>query len=123
MSAYGPYTLPGKLHEYGLSAFAPTAGSDSRCPMGDMCNKQIRSDGIGLWVADEGPAVVDQYDFIFFASAGHDESSTWEEFGSMLFETREDVPDESHAIEIAEFSLEITDYRQRRLPCGFLPLL
>ena len=36
----------------------------------------------------------EQFDFVFFLSAGQDESSTWQEFGPMKFPTKEDVTDE-----------------------------
>jgi M6 family metalloprotease-like protein len=92
LTAFGPYMLPGKLHEYGMADFAPTAGPGSECPLGDVCNKNIRTDGLALWEADAGPGILTQFDVVFFATAGHDESSTWQEFGEMMFQTQADVP-------------------------------
>jgi M6 family metalloprotease-like protein len=92
LTAFGPYELPGKLHEYGLADFAPTAGPGSRCPLGDVCNKSIRNDGLTSWSLAEGPGIDGQFDFIFYVTAGHDESSTWQEFGEMIFQTQDDVP-------------------------------
>ncbi|MDQ3991247.1 MAG: M6 family metalloprotease domain-containing protein, partial [Actinomycetota bacterium] len=92
LAAFGPYTLPGKGHEYGLADFAPVTGTNSRCPLGDVCNKNIRTDGLALWRASEGPTVDTGFDFIFYVTAGHDESSTWQEFGEMIFQTQGDVP-------------------------------
>jgi M6 family metalloprotease-like protein len=93
---YGPYTLPGKLHEYGLAGFADTSGDDSVCPAGDECDKSIRRDGGDLWRAaigcDEDVDELCGYDNLFYVTAGHDESSTWQEFGEMLWENPEDVP-------------------------------
>jgi hypothetical protein len=83
----------GKLHEYGMADFAPTAGPGSECPLGDVCNKNIRTDGLALWEASAGPGILTQFDGVFFATAGHDESSTWQEFGEMKFADRDDVPD------------------------------
>ncbi|WP_236779051.1 hypothetical protein [Agromyces seonyuensis] len=94
MEAFGPYRLPGKIHEYGLndSFNRPNAAF---CPQGDSCNKVIRTDANALWSADLGVAdPLTQFDQVFYVTAGHDESSTWEEFGQMLFENREDVTDE-----------------------------
>ena len=93
LTAFGPYGLPGKLHEYGLADFAPTVGPGSRCPVGDVCNKNIRNDGLLAWTLAEGPGINTQFDFIFYVTAGHDESSTWQEFGEMIFQTRDDIPD------------------------------
>jgi M6 family metalloprotease-like protein len=93
LTTFGPYHLTGKVHEYGLAGHAPVAGPGSRCPLGDVCNKDIRQEGGALWKAAEGPAIDTEFDFIFYVTAGHDESSTWQEFGEMTVENREDVPD------------------------------
>jgi M6 family metalloprotease-like protein len=45
-------------------------------------------------VADIGEEAAGEFDFVFFLSAGQDESSTWQEFGEMKFGTRENVPAE-----------------------------
>ncbi|MFW6091305.1 MAG: immune inhibitor A domain-containing protein [Actinomycetota bacterium] len=93
VEVFGPYTLPGKLHEYGYSGF--NSPRDTFCPQGDDCTKSIRGDGFEAWHADIGcEDGLCGFDNGFFVSAGHDESSTWEEFGQMLFADREDVPDE-----------------------------
>jgi M6 family metalloprotease-like protein len=88
LTAFGPYTMPGKDHEYGMEFQAGTA-----CPAGDNCNRNIRTDGRAAWVNAVGQEVPAGFDFIFFLSAGQDESSTWQEFGSMKFPTKEDVTD------------------------------
>lgn len=93
VEVFGPYTLPGKLHEYGYSGF--NSPRSTFCPAGDDCTKGIREDGGAAWRADIGcEEGLCGFDNGFFVSAGHDESSTWEEFGQMLFADREDVPDE-----------------------------
>ncbi len=92
LTAFGPFLLPGKLHEYGLADYAPISGTNSRCPAGDVCNKSIRTDGLALWRAAAGPMVDSQFNSIFYVTAAHDESSTWQEFGEMLFQTQDDVP-------------------------------
>jgi len=94
MEAFGPYTLPGDIEEYGLndSFNKPNAAF---CPQGDSCNKNIRPDALALWGADIGQSEpLKQFDQVFYVTAGHDESSTWEEFGQMLFESPEDVTDD-----------------------------
>lgn len=93
VEVFGPYTLPGKLHEYGYDGF--NSPVSTFCPEGDQCGKNIRTDGGSLWRADIGcSSGLCGFDNGFYVTAGHDESSTWEEFGSMLFENREDIPDE-----------------------------
>ncbi|MFC7583268.1 M6 family metalloprotease domain-containing protein [Nonomuraea antimicrobica] len=88
LTGFGPYTMPGKDHEYAMEY---QRGS---CPAGDACNKNLRTDGNSAWLAAVGPDVAAQYDFVFYLSAGQDESSTWQEFGMMKFPTKESVPDE-----------------------------
>jgi M6 family metalloprotease-like protein len=93
-TVFGPYTLPGKLHEYGYDgSFNSPLGAF--CPQGDTCGKNIRSDGGALWRAAIGCASgLCGFNNAFYVTAGHDESSTWQEFGDMMFETREEIPDE-----------------------------
>jgi M6 family metalloprotease-like protein len=89
LTAFGPYTMPGKDHEYGMEFQRGAA-----CPAGDTCNRNIRRDGRAAWEADVGEDVPEQFDFIFFLSAGQDESSTWQEFGPIKFPTKESVTDD-----------------------------
>jgi len=91
LTAHGVYGLPGKLHEYGLVG---TGQNGEGCPAGDSCDKSIRADLGGAWRAEVGDAEADSYDLVFFLTAGHDESGTWQEFGEMMFSSPEDVPDE-----------------------------
>ncbi|MGW0606103.1 M6 family metalloprotease domain-containing protein [Streptomyces sp. NPDC002640] len=90
---FGTYTLPGKLHEYGIDnrMNGPMA---QFCPMGDTCGKDLRTDTLRLWRAAIGCSTADfcGFDNIFIVTAGHDESSTWEEFGRQKYATKEDVP-------------------------------
>ncbi|GAA1356395.1 M6 family metalloprotease domain-containing protein [Saccharothrix algeriensis] len=89
LTAFGPYTMPGDDHEYAME-FQEGSG----CPAGDRCDRDLRTDGRAAWVADVGSAVPAGFDFVYFLSAGQDESGTWQEFGVMKFPTKEDVPDE-----------------------------
>jgi M6 family metalloprotease-like protein len=88
LTGFGPYTMPGKDHEYAMEFQEGAA-----CPAGDNCNRNIRTDGRAAWVADVGAEVPAGFDFVFFLSAGQDESSTWQEFGMMKFANKEDVTD------------------------------
>lgn len=89
LTGFGPYQLPAKSYQYGIdSGFNPGA-----CPAGEQCGRNIRTDGLGAWRAAVGDEVADSYELIFILSAGQDESSTWQEFGQMMFQTKEDVPD------------------------------
>ncbi|MFB9906035.1 M6 family metalloprotease domain-containing protein [Allokutzneria oryzae] len=88
LTAFGAYRMPGKSYEYGMEFQGPES-----CPAGSTCNRNLRTDAGGAWRAEVGNEVPKQFDFVFFLSAGQDESSTWQEFGEMLFQTKEDVPD------------------------------
>ncbi|MEV5328231.1 M6 family metalloprotease domain-containing protein [Nonomuraea sp. NPDC052634] len=88
LTGFGPYMMPGKDHEYAMEY------QRESCPAGDTCNRNLRADGNAAWIADVGQEVADQFDFIFYLSAGQDESATWQEFGMMKFPTKEDVTDE-----------------------------
>ncbi|WP_283138257.1 M6 family metalloprotease domain-containing protein [Rhizohabitans arisaemae] len=89
LTAFGPYELPGKSHEYAMEMQAGTG-----CPAGDACNKNIRTDTRAKLVADVGEERLREFDFIFYLSAGQDESATWQEFGPIKFKNKEDVTDE-----------------------------
>ncbi|MEV0583634.1 M6 family metalloprotease domain-containing protein [Nonomuraea sp. NPDC050310] len=89
LTGFGPYQMSGKDHEYAMEMQGGTG-----CPAGDTCTKNLRTEGNALWVGAIGAEEAAKYDFIFYLSAGQDESSTWQEFGMMKFPTQDDVPDE-----------------------------
>jgi M6 family metalloprotease-like protein len=92
---FGAYKLPGKLHEYGIDN-QMNGPIEKFCPMGDTCGKNLRTDATKLWRDATGCTTNDfcGFDNIFIVTAGHDESSTWEEFGRQKYANKEDVPDE-----------------------------
>ncbi|WP_268244814.1 M6 family metalloprotease domain-containing protein [Pilimelia anulata] len=88
LTGFGPYKMPGKAFEYGIeSGMNPGA-----CPSGATCGKDLRTDGLGAWKKAVGEAEAKKYELIFILSAGQDESSVWQEFGQMMFKSKEDVP-------------------------------
>ena len=99
LEVFGPYRLTGQYHEYGLSGFgnnvstSPTA-TNSICPAtSETCSRNFTNEGTALWRdAIDCPSGGCGFDFRFLVTAGHDETSTWQEFGEMLFETQDDVP-------------------------------
>ncbi len=96
VETFGPYTMPAKSFEYGLANdFNSPVGTqpNSTCPAGHTCGRNIRTDGGNAWRAAIGCASgLCGYDNAFYVTAGHDESSTWQEFGEMLWTAREQVP-------------------------------
>lgn len=93
LTSFGPYRLPQKSYEYGIDdeedGFNPGA-----CPDGDTCSVDLRTDAYAAWRADVGNDTANSYELVFILSAGQDESSTWQEFGEMMFATPEDVTDD-----------------------------
>ena len=96
VEVFGPYTMAAKSFEYGLGTdFNSPVGNqaNSVCPAGYTCNRNIRTDGGNAWRAAIGCASgLCGFDNAFYVTAGHDESSTWQEFGEMLWTDRGQVP-------------------------------
>lgn len=88
LTSFGVYRMPFKSYQYGIEP----GMNPGACPVGDNCGKNIRTDGKAAWVADVGDAETKKYDFIFYLTAGQDESAAWQEFGQMKFAKPEDVP-------------------------------
>ncbi|MER5649348.1 M6 family metalloprotease domain-containing protein [Streptosporangium sp. NPDC002524] len=89
LTSFGPYQMPGKSHEYAMEFQGGTA-----CPAGDTCNRNIRTDARAAWVGSVGQEIPAGFDFVFYLSAGQDESATWQEFGPIKFPTKEAVTDD-----------------------------
>ena len=75
------------------TASSPDAARRRAAPPATPATATSARDARAAWIADVGEDVAAQYDFVFFLSAGQDESSTWQEFGEMKFNTKDDVTD------------------------------
>ena len=94
LTSFGPYRLTQRSYEYGIDDIDPQESfNPGACPKGDKCSIDLRTDAIAAWVADIGNKTAESFELLFILSAGQDESSTWQEFGEMKFQTRQDVPD------------------------------
>ncbi|KAK8086510.1 M6 metalloprotease [Apiospora phragmitis] len=89
LTAFGAYAMPASSFEYGIE----DQMNEGYCPAGYRCDRNIRADALGLWRAEVGQETADSFELVFILSAGQDESSTWQEFGEMRFQSRDDVPD------------------------------
>jgi M6 family metalloprotease-like protein len=87
MDAYGPYRMPKNLFQYGLNEWKQQEG----CPGGFKCNGRLEADADALWRADAGAGIKKKYDIVLRIYAGYDETSIWQEFGEMKFQTRDDI--------------------------------
>jgi M6 family metalloprotease-like protein len=92
-TAFGPYRMQFKEHQYGLGADAGGAGD--ACPSGDECSQDFDTELIQASLADVTAGIAlnggEDYDFRFLLHAGYDESGTWQQFGPMIFPTPDDV--------------------------------
>ncbi|CAJ2509511.1 Uu.00g145370.m01.CDS01 [Anthostomella pinea] len=93
LTAFGAYQLPSLSYQYGVDdesgGFNPGA-----CPAEGPCSVDLRTDAYAAWRADVGNETADSFELVFILSAGQDESSTWQEFGEIMFQTPDDVPEE-----------------------------
>ena len=90
MDAFGPYRMPKKLFQYGLNEWGQKGG----CPTGYTCDGRLERDADALWQAAAGADIRTKYDIVLRIYAGYDETSVWQEFGEMKFQTQNDIPPE-----------------------------
>jgi M6 family metalloprotease-like protein len=90
LDAFGPYRMPKNLYQYGLNEY----NQQSAAPAGFPANGRMEPDVDALWAADAGPNIKAKYDIVIRIYAGYDETSVWQEFGEMKFQTKEDIPAE-----------------------------
>ncbi|WEW56671.1 hypothetical protein PRK78_002119 [Emydomyces testavorans] len=90
LTAFGVYRMPARSYIYGVSDYM----NPGACPDGMTCDVDIRTDALGTWRAAVGNTTANSFELVFILSAGQDESSTWQEFGEMRFQNKEDVTDE-----------------------------
>ena len=86
---YGPYRMPEPLWAYGLNEY----DQENSTPDGSEASSRMEPDVDSLWAAEHGD-IKDQYDAILRIYAGYDETTVWQEFGEMKFNTRDDIPPE-----------------------------
>jgi M6 family metalloprotease-like protein len=87
VDAYGPYRMPEPLWAYGLNEY----GQNEQTPDGSRATSRMEPDVDSLWAADAGD-VEERYGAVLRIYAGYDETSVWQEFGEMKFDTRDDIP-------------------------------
>jgi M6 family metalloprotease-like protein len=92
LQAFGAYKLPSLSYQYGVDD-SEGGYNPGACPSPGPCLISIRTDALKAWRANVDNDVAKSFELVFILSAGQDESSTWQEFGEMRFQTKEDVPD------------------------------
>jgi hypothetical protein len=89
IDAFGPYKMPKNLFQYGLNEY----GQKDSAPAGFVADGRLEPDADALWRAAAGD-IKSKYDIVIRIYAGYDETSVWQEFGEMKFQTKEDIPAE-----------------------------
>ena len=90
--AFGPYTMDGKMYEYGVRDF----GSDADCPDGpDGCQGDFDTEVVQKSLVDVTASQQEhgEFDFRFLLHAGYSESGVWLNYGQALFAEPDDVTD------------------------------
>jgi len=95
IEAFGPYKMPKKSYQYFYSSYGNSGTNPvTKCPAVLLCNGNIRTDALAAWKADTGKAnPLAEFDNVFYMGASVGQSSTWLEFGEMMFNTPADVTD------------------------------
>lgn len=100
LDACGPFTMSGFEIQYGFS-YGTTVSTSN--PLGDIppgltrySSSNYTSQAVNLAVSNG--INMANYDFCFILHAGYDESGVWQEFGEMMFETKDDVSYEFGAL-------------------------
>lgn len=94
LTVFGPYRMPSKSYQYGVDD-EDGGFNEGGCPAGGgRCSVNLRTDALGAWRRDVGNDTANTFELAFILSAGQDESSTWQEFGEMKFQSPQDVPPE-----------------------------
>jgi M6 family metalloprotease-like protein len=84
VEAFGPYRMPKRHFQYGG---LPAADIPFGLPPDNTAPRELDS----LWRADQGDSVATKFDLVVRLYAGYDETATWQEFGEMKFQTRDDI--------------------------------
>ena len=106
MDTYGPYRMPKMLFQYGLNEYHQQGG----CPTGFTCDGELEHDADALWKAAAGKTIMSRYDIVLRIYAGYDETSVWQEFGEMKFQTPDDIPMEWGNIDVKKPRWIVTRY-------------
>jgi M6 family metalloprotease-like protein len=87
---FGPYRMPLPLWGYGLNEYEQNEST----PDGSRASARMEPHVDSLWALDQGRDMREDYDAILRIYAGYDETTVWQEFGEMKFNTPADIPPE-----------------------------
>lgn len=89
VDAFGPYRMPEPLWKYGLNEY----GQNESTPDGSRASSRMEPHVDSMWIAEHGD-LREEYDAILRIYAGYDETTVWQEFGEMKFDSPEDITPE-----------------------------
>jgi M6 family metalloprotease-like protein len=81
---FGPYRMPHRYFQYGG---LPAIDLPDGYTPDNNAGRQLDS----MWRADQGDSIANKFDLIVRLYAGYDETATWQEFGEMKFQTKDDI--------------------------------
>ena len=84
VTSFGPYRMPRSYSVYGG---LPAADMIDGLTPDNNASRELDS----LWRADQGDSIASKFDLIVRMYAGYDETATWQEFGEMKFQTKDDI--------------------------------
>jgi M6 family metalloprotease-like protein len=87
VTPFGPYRMPHRFFQYGDLA-------ESELPDGYAADNNATRQLDSIWRADQGDTIARPFDLVLRIYAGYDETGTWQEFGEMKFQTKDDIPRE-----------------------------
>jgi M6 family metalloprotease-like protein len=96
VTTYGPYRMPNKSYQYGFAGGGGAGGgANNNMPFDEKPSEaSMQADLDKMWQAEQGADIRNQFDLVMRMYAGYDESSVWQEFGEMKFQTKEDITPE-----------------------------
>jgi M6 family metalloprotease-like protein len=90
VDVFGPYRMPKPIWAYGLNEY----GQNDQTPDGSRADSRMERDCDAIWMEDVGEDIRKNYDAVLRVYASYDETGTWQEFGEMKFNSRDDIPPE-----------------------------
>jgi M6 family metalloprotease-like protein len=91
--AFGPYHLPGKMYDYGVSDFGTAADCPDEGPTACMRDFDAELTAASLLDVTAAQVQEGEFDFRFLLHAGYDESGVWLNYGQAMFPNKESVTD------------------------------
>jgi M6 family metalloprotease-like protein len=90
---YGPFRMQHHYYQY-------FARSNDDVPGGMQHVREMEDamsanqELVSMWEEVAGEGIRDEFDLVMHQYAGYDETTTWQEFGEMMFQTPDDIPEE-----------------------------